>query len=47
VQNDARLVEWMPDALSRFVLAVIPAAVTFVSGWVTKHSPRSGTQAGA
>lgn len=40
VQNDARLVSFMPDALAPFVLAVVPTAVTFVSGWAAKHTPR-------
>ncbi|RPK69172.1 hypothetical protein EES44_07730 [Streptomyces sp. ADI96-15] len=39
-QGDARLVEWMPDGLAPFVLALIPTAVTFVGGWVAKHTPR-------
>ncbi|MEU1008209.1 holin [Streptomyces sp. NPDC005890] len=46
VQNDARLVGWMPDALAPFVLALVPTAVTFVSGWAAKHTPRSVPPAG-
>ncbi|WP_326811644.1 holin [Streptomyces scopuliridis] len=42
VQDNARLVEWMPDGLSPFVLALVPAAITFVGGWAAKHSPRTG-----
>ncbi|MEU3683786.1 holin [Streptomyces sp. NPDC030592] len=41
VQDHAELVSWMPPALAPFVLALVPAAITFVSGWVTKHSPRT------
>lgn len=41
VQDDARLVEWMPDGAAPFVLALVPAAITFVAGWVAKHSPRT------
>jgi hypothetical protein len=37
----------MHDGLSPFVLAIVLTASTFVSGWVTKHSPRSGAQTGA
>lgn len=40
VQNDARLLDWMPDSLSPFVLALVPTAVTFISGWAAKHTPR-------
>jgi hypothetical protein len=40
VQNDARLVGWMPDALAPFVLALVPTALTFVSGWAARHTPR-------
>ncbi|MBV7671364.1 holin [Streptomyces halstedii] len=41
VQDNARLVEWMPDGLAPFVLALVPAAVTFVGGWAARHTPRS------
>lgn len=40
-QGDSQLVEWMPGSLAPFVLALIPTAITFVGGWVAKHSPRS------
>lgn len=40
VQNDTRLVGWMPDSVAPFVLALIPTAITFVSGWGAKHTPR-------
>ena len=40
VQDNAELVGWMPPALAPFVLALVPAAITFVSGWVAKHTPR-------
>ena len=40
VQDNARLLEWMPDSLTPFVLALAPAAIAFVSGWKAKHSPR-------
>lgn len=41
VQDDARLLEWMPDSVTPFVLGLVPAAITFVAGWKAKHSPRS------
>lgn len=40
VQGNAELVGFMPDGLSPFVLALVPTAITFVSGWAAKHSPR-------
>lgn len=40
VQDNDRLVEWMPDAVAPFVLALVPTALTFVSGWVARHTPR-------
>ncbi|RYJ26464.1 phage protein [Streptomyces sp. L-9-10] len=42
VQDDARLVGFLPDGLSPFVLALVPAAATFVAGWKAKHTPRTG-----
>lgn len=41
VQGNARLVEWMPDALAPFVLALVPTALTFAAGWQAKHTPRT------
>ncbi|MGW6391239.1 holin [Streptomyces sp. NPDC055103] len=40
VQDNARLLAPMPDALAPFVLALVPTAVTFVSGWAVRHTPR-------
>ncbi|MFF5421792.1 holin [Streptomyces misionensis] len=40
VQDNARLLSPLPDAVSPFVLALIPTLVTFVSGWAAKHTPR-------
>lgn len=42
VQDNARLLEWMPDGLSPFVLAIIPTLATFASGWKAAHTPRPG-----
>ena len=42
VQDHARLLGWMPDSVSPFVLALIPTATTLVSGWLAKHTPREG-----
>ncbi|MFT2014580.1 holin [Streptomyces sp. 796.1] len=41
VHDDSRLVEWMPDGLTPFVLALIPAAITFLSGWQARHTYRN------
>lgn len=41
VQSHAELVSWMPSALAPFVLALVPAAIVFVSGWKTSHTPRA------
>ncbi|WP_046495095.1 hypothetical protein [Streptomyces odonnellii] len=43
LQDNARLLEWLPDALSPFVLALVPAAITFVAGYRARHTPRTGT----
>jgi hypothetical protein len=40
VQDNARLLSAMPDSVSPFVLALVPTAITFVSGWAAKHTPR-------
>ncbi|WP_328439391.1 holin [Streptomyces sp. NBC_00444] len=40
VQDHAELVSWMPSALAPFVLALVPAAIAFVSGWKARHTPR-------
>lgn len=40
VQDNARLLSWMPDSISPFVLALVPTAITFVGGWAAKHTPR-------
>ncbi|HEY9374948.1 holin [Streptomyces sp.] len=40
IQDNARLLSWMPDAVAPFVLALVPAAITFVGGWAAKHTPR-------
>ena len=41
MQDHAELVGWMPPALAPFVLALVPAAIAFVSGWAAKHTPRT------
>ncbi|MEU7093040.1 holin [Kitasatospora aureofaciens] len=40
VQDNVRLLSWMPDSVAPFVLALVPTAITAVSGWLAKHSPR-------
>ncbi|MEU0369114.1 holin [Streptomyces sp. NPDC006283] len=41
VQDNAGLVAGLPDGIEPFVLALIPTALTFVSGWAAKHTPRA------
>ncbi|MFI0827312.1 holin [Streptomyces roseolus] len=40
VQDNDRLLGPMPDSVTPFVLALIPTAITAVSGWAAKHTPR-------
>jgi hypothetical protein len=40
VQDNGRLVGWLPDGLAPFVLALVPTAITAVSGWKARHTPR-------
>ncbi|MFF1417482.1 holin [Streptomyces sp. NPDC058280] len=40
VQDESRLVGFLPDGLSPFALALVPTAITFVAGWKAKHTPR-------
>ncbi|KUH38376.1 MULTISPECIES: hypothetical protein [Streptomyces] len=43
VQDNPGLVGWLPDALEPFVLALVPATLTFVGGWAARHTPRGHT----
>ncbi|MFJ2093108.1 holin [Streptomyces sp. NPDC087901] len=43
VEDNARLLSWMPDAVSPLVLSLVPGLVTFVAGWQAKHTPRAET----
>lgn len=40
VQDEQRLLEWMPDSLAPFVLALVPAAIAAAAGWKARHTPR-------
>ncbi|GAA2971375.1 holin [Streptomyces enissocaesilis] len=40
IQDNSGLVGGLPDGLEPFVLALIPTSLTFVGGWVAKHTPR-------
>ncbi|MEV8395908.1 MULTISPECIES: holin [unclassified Streptomyces] len=42
LQDDARLLEWLPDGVTPFVVALIPAAISFMAGYRAKHTPRTG-----
>ncbi|GLP71031.1 hypothetical protein TUSST3_76510 [Streptomyces sp. TUS-ST3] len=43
VTHDPSLISGMPDALEPFVLALVPAAASWVAGWAAPHTPRSDT----
>lgn len=48
LQDDGgRLLEWMPNSLTPFVLALVPTCVSFVAGWKARHTPRSDAAARA
>ncbi|MFD0208962.1 holin [Streptomyces hirsutus] len=40
LQDNVRLVEWLPDSLAPFVLALVPAAIAAGTGWKARHTPR-------
>lgn len=40
VQDNQRLLEWLPDGVTPFVLGLVPAAVAFAAGWRARHTPR-------
>ncbi|WP_371670034.1 holin [Streptomyces sp. NBC_00289] len=39
--DDPSLISGMPDALEPFVLALVPAAASWIAGWAAPHTPRS------
>lgn len=41
VTDDPSLISGMPDALEPFVLALVPAAGSWIAGWAAPHTPRS------
>jgi hypothetical protein len=41
VTDDSSLISSMPDALEPFVLALVPAAASWIAGWAAPHTPRS------
>lgn len=42
VQDHAGLIAGLPDPVEPFLLAFIPTAITAVTGWAAKHTPRTG-----
>lgn len=40
VQDNARVLDPVPDGLSPFLLALVPTAVTFAAGWKARHTPQ-------
>ncbi|UDM00093.1 holin [Streptomyces longhuiensis] len=41
ITDDPSLISGMPDALEPFVLALVPAAASWIAGWAAPHTPRS------
>lgn len=41
VTDDPSLISGMPDALEPFLLALVPAAASWIAGWAAPHTPRS------
>ncbi|MET7914472.1 holin [Streptomyces avermitilis] len=41
VTDDPSLISGMPNALEPFVLALVPAAASWIAGWAAPHTPRS------
>ncbi|MFJ1607073.1 holin [Streptomyces sp. NPDC088253] len=40
VQDNARVLEPLPDSISPLVLALVPGLLTFAAGWKARHTPR-------
>lgn len=40
VQDNARLLDPLPDWLSPLLLSIVPGLLTFGVGWQARHSPR-------
>ncbi|MFH8577101.1 holin [Streptomyces zaomyceticus] len=45
VQDNARLLDPMPDGVTPFVLAIVPTLITFAAGWQANHAPRDDAAA--
>lgn len=45
VNSDATLISGLPDWLETLLLPLIPAAVSFLSGYTAKHTPRTDAEA--
>ncbi|MFJ8146055.1 holin [Streptomyces sp. NPDC096048] len=41
VTDDPSLISGMPDVLEPFVLALVPAAGSWIAGWAAPHTPRA------
>lgn len=39
-QDNVRLLDWMPDSVTPFVLSILPGTAAFVAGWKARHTPR-------
>lgn len=47
VQDQPGLVSWLPPYVAPFLLSMIPTAITFVTGYRAKHTPRQDADARA
>lgn len=42
IQNHHDLLGPLPGALQFMILALVPSAITFLSGYMARHTPRTG-----
>ncbi|MGX1514057.1 holin [Streptomyces collinus] len=40
VEDNARILEPLPDPVSALALALVPGLLTFAAGWKARHAPR-------
>jgi hypothetical protein len=41
---DTNLITALPDVVEVFVAPLVPTAITFIGGYVARHTPRNDTQ---
>jgi hypothetical protein len=45
VNGSPLLLSPLPDWIEPVILGLVPAVLTFLSGWLSKHTPRTETEA--